>query len=44
MLLAIHCWNGFATKYPSAVNQVVKGVLICLVLGVEEEEEVVTSR
>lgn len=44
-LLAIHCWKGLATKYPSAVNQVVKGVLSCLVLGEGEEgEEVATSR
>jgi len=44
-LLAIHCWNGLATKYPSTVNQVVKGVLICLVLDdVEEGEVVVASR
>jgi hypothetical protein len=44
-LLAIHCWKGLATKYPSAVNQVVKGVLRYLVCGEGEAGEVlVTSR
>ena len=45
MLLANHCWKGLATKYPSAVNQVVKGALICQVLGLPElGVDVVTVR
>jgi len=35
MLVASHFWKGRATKYPSAVNQVVKGDLICQDEGVE---------
>lgn len=44
ILVASHCWNGLATKKPSAVNQVVKGVLICHVLGVEPGLVTVTVR
>ena len=45
MLLANHCWKGLAIKYPSAVNHVVKGALICQVLGLPElGVDVVTVR
>lgn len=45
MLVANHCWKGFATKYPSAVKKVVKGASISLSTGVLVAELVtVTAR
>lgn len=47
-LLASHFWKGCATKYPSAVNQVVNGASIWRSDGVEdddaEDDVVVTVR
>jgi len=35
---ASHCWNGFATKYPSAENHFVKGAASSIVCHVSASE------